>query len=182
MPGLRPEFEAALRLFARASGMMTQQGFAAPVLVGGGAVELYTVSAVMTGDFDIVTDRQAEFERALKQLGFTKPGGLGHTFEGWVHPDLRLGFEVVSSTLLDGMADRDRVVLFDVGADGSAAIVSIEDMIADRMGQFASGTAPEMLGQAQALFMVQRGADLVYMDERIRHETGGDYGLADLQA
>jgi hypothetical protein len=36
----RPEFEAALRLFARVSSAMTARVHPAPILVGGAAVEL----------------------------------------------------------------------------------------------------------------------------------------------
>ena len=53
MAAYRPQFEAALRLFARVSEAMKARGFATPILVGGGAVELYTRSAVTTDDFDI---------------------------------------------------------------------------------------------------------------------------------
>lgn len=70
---------------------MVEWGYAAPVLVGGGAVEIYTAGAVATGDLDIVTPRQEEFEACLRELGFTKPVGIGHTPLGWVHPDLGLG-------------------------------------------------------------------------------------------
>ena len=117
----------------------------------------------------------------LGALGFTKPEGIGHTPLGWIHPELGLGFEVVSSSLLDGMADRERVKLVSMGEDGVAAIVSVQDMIADRMGQYASGTAPDMLAQAQTLFALYGDADLDYLDRRLRYETGGDYGVADLQ-
>ncbi|GGB25546.1 hypothetical protein GCM10011380_13880 [Sphingomonas metalli] len=181
MSAYRPEFEAALRLFARASEAMKAQGYGVPILVGGGAVELYSNSAITTGDFDIVTPRQEEFERQLVTLGFEKPQGLGHTPLGWVHPTLRLGFEIVSSTLYDGMADRDRVVLVDLGDDGEAAIVAIEDLIADRMGQYASGSAPEMLEQARRLYRLHADADRGYMEGRIRHESAGDYGVSDLE-
>ena len=177
----RPEFEAALRLFARASRMMADAGFAPPILVGGAAVEFYTAGAVATGDLDIVTPRQEVFEQILLELGFTKPEGLGHTSLGWVHPKLGLGFEVVSSTLLDGMADRNRVAFYDFNPDGTAAFVAVEDIIADRMGQYASGTAPEMLYQALILLAISDDIDQDYMDERIRYETGGDYGAADVQ-
>lgn len=159
---------------------MVEQGFAPPVLVGGGAVEYYTASALTTGDFDIATPWQEAFESALYALGFSKPEGKGHTPLGWVHPELRLGFEVVSATLLDGMADRNRVALVDLDSDGIAAIISVEDVIADRMGQYASGTAPEMLKQARALHTLYRDADPTYLDRRIRYETGGDLGIADL--
>jgi len=182
MSSYRPEFEAALRLFARLSEAMKARGFSRPILVGGAAVEIYSNSAISTGDFDIVTGRQEEFEEELRRHGFIKPIGLGHKSLGWVHPTLRLGFEIVSATLLDGRADRDRVVLIDLGDDGEAAIVSIEDMIADRMGQYASRTAPEMLEQARRLFRLHADADLDYMDQRIKYESGGDYGVADLSS
>jgi hypothetical protein len=61
-------------------------------------------------------------------------------------------------------------------------VIAPEDLIADRMGQYASGSAPEMLGQARALFALCDGADLAYMARRISEETAGDYGLQDLQA
>ena len=181
MSPYRPEFEAALRAFARTSELLRAQGYPAPVLVGGGAVELYTSGAVATGDFDISTPAQGAFEAALRQGGFLRPTGPGRATRGWIHPDLQLGFEVVTDTLLDGKADRTRVRLIDFGADGRIAVLSVEDMIADRMGQYASGTAREMLGQAQSLFRLHPDADLGYLERRIREETFGDHGVDALQ-
>ena len=178
---LRPEFEAALRYFARASGILTAKGFDAPILVGGAAVELFSRSAVATGDFDVSTARQDAFEQALQSLGFVKPRGVGRATRGWIHPDLMLGFEVVSSTLLGGLADRDRVALIDLGTDGTVAIIAVEDIIADRMGQFASGSAPDMLGQAAQLLALHSDVDRVYLDRRVREETVGDYGIDDIK-
>ena len=131
--------------------------------------------------FDIFTGQQPEFEEELQRLGFVRPSGAGSAARGWVHPDLQLGFEVVSGSLLDGMADRGRVRLIDLGEDGEAAVISVEDMIADRMGQYASGTAPEMFEQARSLFILHADADRDYMVRRIRHESAGEYGVADLQ-
>lgn len=51
-----------------------------------------------------------------------------------------------------------------------------------RMGQYASGSAPDMLGQARALFALCEGLDMDYMARRIAEETAGTYGLQDLQA
>jgi hypothetical protein len=177
----RPAFETALRAFARVSERMVVAGSERPVLVGGAAAELYSGSMINTGDFDVVTGRQDAFETALLEEGFIRPIGLGHTSTGWIHPELLLGFEVVSATLLDGMADGERVVLVDFGKDGQAAIIAVEDMIADRVGQFASGSAPEMLEQARRLFALHADADLAYMEQRIRHESSGEYGIAILK-
>jgi len=97
-----------------------------------------------------------------------------------VHPELALGFECVADTLLDGMADREMVQIVQMEDAGAIAVLSPEDMIADRMGQYASGTAPEMLGQARALFAFCEALDMDYMERRISEEAGGDYGLQDL--
>jgi len=100
---------------------------------------------------------------------------------GWVHPELRLGFEVVGSVLLDGHADRDKVQLIDAGEGEQFAVIAVEDLIADRMGQYHSGTAPEMLEQAKTLFKLYKDADITYMERRIREETANEYGVADLE-
>ena len=177
----RPEFEAALVLFAKVSEAMEAAGFQPPILVGGAAVELYSGSMIATGDFDVVTSRQDVLEAELQRHGFFKPTGPGKLTRGWIHPELKLGFEVVGSTLLDGKADRDRVRLIQVSGGERFAVIAVEDVIADRMGQYHSGTAPEMLGQALALFRLYEGEDISYLERRIREETSNDYGIADLQ-
>jgi hypothetical protein len=177
----RPAFEAALSLYARISDAMAATGRERPVLVGGAAVEIYSLGAVNTGDFDIVTGAQPVFEAILQDHGFVRPTGSGVATRGWIHPDLQLGFEVVSATLLDGQADRDRIRPIRIGDSGTIHVIAVEDMIADRMGQYASGTAREMLQQACMLARLSESLDLHYMESRIRYETAGDYGVEDLQ-
>lgn len=178
----RPEFEAALRLFARVSEAMSRSGLSRPILVGGAAVEYYSASALMTGDFDICTALQGEFEAELQRHGFVKPSGPGQLSRGFVHPDLKLGFEVVGSAPLDGKVDRDHIILVDDVAEGAGfAVIAVEDLIADRMGQFASGTAQDRLDQARQLFALHPDIDLDYLERRVRFETAGDYGIEILQ-
>ena len=177
MSAYRPAFEAGLRLFARASEAMKARGFLAPVLVGGAAVELYSASAIATGDFDIAVVRQEEFEEELLRQGCVRPGRPGQWLRGLVHPELRIGFEVVADRLLDGLADRDRCRAFSLDADGIAQVLSLEDVIADRVGQYASGTAADRLDQARVLFVLYPDADTAYLERRIREETGGDHGI-----
>lgn len=52
-------------------------------------------------------------------------------------------------------------------------ILSVEDLIADRMGQYASGAAPEMGEQAAILFALHPGLDRAYLERRIRDESCG---------
>ncbi len=146
-------------------------------------MEYFSGSALMTGDVDLTSPVQPELEEELVRLGFTKPEGIGHTPLGWIHPDLRLGFEVVASTPLGGTADFARIRL--VRPPGETAvfrILSVEDMIADRMGQYASGAAPEMGEQAAILFALYPDLDRAYLDARIRTESCGDYGIDDIPA
>jgi hypothetical protein len=179
--GYRPEFEAALRLLARISKAMDDAGNRPPVLVGGAAVEIYTRGAVTTGDFDLSCGRQDILEAEMQREGFVRPSGPGIATRGWIHPKLKLGFECVSDDLLDGLADRAMVQVVNIAPDGAIAVIAPEDIIADRMGQYASGSAPEMLSQARALFAICEGLDMHYMERRISEETSGRYGLQDLQ-
>jgi hypothetical protein len=178
----RSEFVAALRLLARASEAMATRGLGRPVLVGGGAVEFYTGSALMTGDIDVTTPSQPEFEEELQRLGFVKPAGARRSLRGWVHPELRLGLEVVGSSPMGGGLDAARLSLVQPPDEQARfRIIAVEDMIADRMGQFASGTAPEMRGQAQALLDLYPSLDRAYLERRIREETLGDHGIEDIK-
>lgn len=178
MTGYRPEFEAALRMFARISEAMAERGLSRPVLVGGAAAEFYTGSAISTLDFDLCCIAADALEDEFIKNGFIRPKSLGHTALGWVHPDLGLGFEIVADVPMDGAVRQQRLVRVDNFEPGSAfTIISVEDLIADRIGQYASGTASDRLGQARELFKLQPYCDLEYLERRIREESMGDYGV-----
>ena len=72
-----------------------------------------------------------------------------------------------------------RIVLAPLDAANGFAIRA--DLIADRMGQYASGSAPEMLQQARDLFGLSLELDMPYLERRIREETMGDHGIDDLR-
>lgn len=177
----RPELVAALVRLARVSEALHQRGLPRPILVGGGAAEYFSGSALMTGDIDITSPVQTEVEEELTRLGFTKPEGIGHTPLGWVHPDVGLGFEIVASTPMHGLPDPDRFQLVrPIGETVVFRVLGLEDLIADRMGQYASGSALEMGEQAAVLAGLYADLDRTYLDRRIREETSGDYGIDDI--
>lgn len=180
MTPFRPEFLTALEIFSKVSEAIDARGFARPVLVGGAAAELYSGSMIATGDFDVVTARDDIFEQVLLANGFLRPSGSGMLTRGWIHPELSLGFEIVGSSLLDGRAERDRVILLNVESGDRFAVIAVEDLIADRMGQYHSGSASDMLTQARSLFRLYQGEDISYLERRIREETSNEYGIADL--
>jgi hypothetical protein len=178
----RPEFLDALRMLARVSEGMTARGLPRPVLVGGGAVEFYTGSAVMTGDIDVTTPVQPEFEEELQKFGFLRPSGAGKSTRGWVHPDLGFGFEVVGDLPMGDTPDEVRtLVLKPFDEQLGFRVLSVEDMIADRMGQYASGTARDHLAQAKLLYDLAGTIDQDYLERRVRTESMGDYGAEDVQ-
>lgn len=178
----RPEFEAALALLAQVSERMRARGFTRPILVGGAAAEYYSGSAIATGDFDLCSTVQPELEEEMRRHGFVRPSGPGKSTRGWVHPELRLGFEIVADVPMDGNVDRAHIMLVDDFVPGhSFAIIAVEDLIADRMGQYASGTARDRLEQARLLYQLNSGVDKAYLDRRIREESSGDYGISDLE-
>ena len=78
---------------------------------------------------------------------------------------------------MDGAFDRDTLVLVENTGAGAFVLISVEDLIADRVGQFASGSAPDRLQQARTLFRLQTAVDRPYLDRRIREETAGDHGI-----
>ncbi|MFZ5703783.1 MAG: hypothetical protein ACOY5R_00785 [Pseudomonadota bacterium] len=182
MSAYRPEFEDALRMLAEISAAMAERRLPRPILVGGAAVEFYTLSAINTGDFDLCSPRQSELEEEMQKRGFVRPSGQGKSTRGWIHPALGLGFEIVGSALLDGHTDPNKLVLVEhLGPGQSLAVIAVEDLIADRMGQFASGSAPEMREQARSLLKLHPDVDLVYLDRRVRHETAGLLGAQNVQ-
>jgi hypothetical protein len=181
MSAYRPEFEAGLLLFARVSEAMHQRGLPRPILVGGAAAELYSQSAISTGDFDMCTPLQEELEEEMQRAGFIRPSGVGKMLKGWIQPDLKLGFEVVARVPMDGSFDRDTLVLVENIGEDAFVVISVEDLIADRMGQYASGTARDRLDQARTLFRLQQVLDRDYLDRHIHEETVGDYGIDALE-
>lgn len=160
---------------------MHQRGLPRPILVVGAAAELYSASALTTGDFDICTPSQPELEEVMRDFGFIRPSGAGKMLKGWIHPELKLGFEVVANTPMDGSIDPARIRLVEpIGETALFRVIPVEDLIADRMGQYASDTARDRLDQARALFALNPDCDLEYLDRRIREESAGDYGLEDI--
>ena len=180
----RPEFVKALQLLAKAFDEVVASGFERPIIVGGAAVEFYTGGAVVSGDFDVISAAGDELYRALLKQGFERPSGPGALLRGVHHPALGLGVEIVSGQLFDGASDKARVRIVSIGAN-EVRMLPVEDLIADRMGQFAAPANAdlEMLGQAVILYRIARQnladpLDEEYLDARIRQETAGSLDLA----
>ena len=98
---------------------------AAPVLVGGAAVELYTLGAYTTGDIDLVGTVTPSAARLLKESGFERHG------RHWLHEPAQIFVEFPGSVL-----DPDEKVSRIEFAGHEVRIISAEDLLIDRLGSW----------------------------------------------
>lgn len=96
-----------------------------PVLVGGGAVEFYTMGAYTTGDIDLVAPSGKDIVERLKLLGFEKKG------KNFVSNKLNIFLEFPSASL----SHNEKYNELDIDGD-KIRIISIEDLIVDRLNAF----------------------------------------------
>lgn len=150
------------------------------VIVGGAAASFYSQGAILSGDFDIVAD--IGFEETLLGEGFVRDTGPGTFLGGFYHPSLpELGVELVSGALFDGKADEEKIVAVRFSGDAQVLLPSVEDMIADRLGQYAASFSRDrrVLEQATILMELALDPDVAYLRRRIADE-GGDPTLIGL--
>jgi hypothetical protein len=173
MSSLPPSYWKALELLAKASDGYHKSTGRHVVIVGGAAVSFYTQGQVLSGDFDMVAD--IGFERFLLAEGFEKDVGPGKFLGSYFHPEVEhLGFEFVSGALFDGKSDWDKVVAVPVTDETEVVFPAVEDLIADRLGQYAGSKnrARDMLDQARLMLSLASECDRVYLRRRIIEETG----------
>lgn len=170
---LPPAFWTVLELLAKASDRYQKATGCHAVIVGGAAVSFYTQGQILSGDFDIVAD--IDFEQSLSAEGFQKETGTGKFLGGFFHPDApTLSVELVSGSLFDGRTDSAKILAVRVTEDADVLFPPIEDMIADRLGQYAASKNMDetMLRQATLLVKLAPAYDHDYLIRRINEETG----------
>jgi hypothetical protein len=171
----RDDFIDALRRLAAVFEAYRRVVGQRPVLVGGAAVCIYTSGLIASGDFDIVAEADDVLERTLLAAGFRREDRTTHLLVGFYHPDLpAIGVQQISGRLFDGRTDEKRLTLIAMDGDNHVALPPIEDMIADRLGQFAASRDrdAEMLEQARLLFQLAEKLDGKYLRRRIVEEMG----------
>lgn len=112
--------EKTLRLVAWFQGLYEPNP--PPVLVGGGAVELYTGGAYRTGDLDFVGSVPQNVADQLEDSGFRKQG------RHWFHDGAQLFIELPGSSLGAG----EQSVILRRGST-EVLLVSPEDLLVDRL-------------------------------------------------
>lgn len=96
-----------------------------PVVVGGLAVELYTLNHYTTHDIDFISSGWEKFDQLLtKELGFSR------TAREWYHEDLEIAIEIPASHL---EGNEEKVVEIELKSGRSIFVISVEDIIIHRL-------------------------------------------------
>ena len=119
--GLEPGPERTAALVAWFQGLFEDPS-KAPVLVGGGAVELYTSGAYVTGDLDFVGYVTESVAEKLREAGFQRIG------RHWKHEEAQLFIEV-PGTFLESGAEATELNAF----GRIVRVISPEDALVDRL-------------------------------------------------
>jgi hypothetical protein len=119
---------------------------AAPILVGGGAVELYTAGAYATGDLDFVGDVPDEVAAELARTGFERKG------RHWVHEEGRVYFEFPGRRL-EPASEPARLRR----GGSTLRIIRAEALLADRLAAWKFWRSEVDLLNALRLLRARRG-------------------------
>lgn len=96
-----------------------------PVLVGGRALEFYTLGGYATKDIDIILNGRTRAGIALKEMGFQKNPGERH----WYHEELDIALEIPGDYLAGSI---EKLTVVEIGGM-ECYIIGVEDLIVDRL-------------------------------------------------
>lgn len=134
-------------LVAWFQGLYEAEGQIPPVLVGGGAVELYTGGAYTTGDLDFVgAEPGPGVERELRDAGFERHG------RHWIHEGAEIFIELPASALDEG-AGVDEIQVEDL----RVKVLAPEAVLVDRLAAWVHWRSS--VDGAAALLLYRRLGD-----------------------
>ncbi len=150
---------------------MKKRGGNEPVVVGGFSVELYTQGSYTTGDIDIKAQKDI-LEELLQEWGFIKKGRV------WFNEELDIYIDWLGSSLDEGPQAEQRLNTVIVGEDLEIKVISIEDLIIDRLNAARFWKDEDSLMWAKVLIKVKEATgeplDIEYLKERALKEGTGD--------
>ncbi|MFN3481268.1 MAG: hypothetical protein ACK415_12905, partial [Thermodesulfovibrionales bacterium] len=103
-----------------------RRGGKCPIIVGGIALEIYTQGSYTTGDIDIKAPKEI-LETILKEWQFIKKGRV------WFNEELDIYIDWLGASLDEGKEAEERVNTIIVGDGLEINVISIEDLIIDRL-------------------------------------------------
>lgn len=130
-----------------------------PIIVGGTAVEFYTLGGYSTLDLDLVCMKRGELSLLLEKLGFKKHG------RHWYSEDLDLAVEAPGSTLNGSV---EKLTKIEIGGL-TAYVIGIEDIIADRLRAYVHWKSDDDGRWARRMMLLHKDKiDWMYLEEKSR--------------
>lgn len=130
-------------------------------LVGGQAVEFYTLGGYATQDIDLVSDGSTRIGQILEAWGFKKEG------RHWYREDLEIALEVPESVLAGDYKKRSEVEI-----DGlKVYVIGIEDLVIDRLNDAVHlGSTDSLMWAKQILALNREDVDWGYLKAQAEKE------------
>lgn len=133
-------FERRLYLAALLTSALEPRGIR-PIVVGGNALEFYTLGGYATGDLDLVVSAVEPVDLLLRSWGFERLG------RHWYSESLDLAVEIPGDSLAGDLA---RLTVVEV--EGLVAyVIGIEDLVIDRLSAYVHWRSEEDGRWAQEL-------------------------------
>ncbi|WP_207637548.1 DUF6036 family nucleotidyltransferase [Desulfotruncus alcoholivorax] len=139
-----------------------------PILVGGRALEFYTLGGYATKDIDIVLNGRQQAKAMLAEMGFQNRPGERH----WYHEELDLAIEIPDDILA---GSQEKVVTLEID-NLELYIIGIEDLVLDRLAaaKYWKSEA-DLLWAAKLLALHHDSVDWGYLEA-----TGNSTQLGDV--
>ena len=143
-----------MALFSRE---VSERGGKQPIIVGGEAVEIYTQGSYTTGDIDIKSPLEIT-ETILKEWGFVKAGRT------WLNKELDIYVDWLGSSLEEGEEAEKRVNTIKISETLEIKVISIEDLVIDRLNAFKWWGDTDSLMWTKILINVKKSIDSLDVD------------------
>lgn len=134
-----------------------RRGVKEPVVVGGLAVEIYTQGSYTTGDIDLKSDKKT-LEEILIEWGFNKKGRI------WFNEDLDIYIDWLGSIFEEGQEAEKRINTVFIDENLEIKIISIEDLIIDRLKAYKWWKDRDSFMWARVLFEIKKSLDNIDKD------------------
>jgi excisionase family DNA binding protein len=133
-----------------------------PVVVGGFAVEFYTVGGYNTGDIDLVFPDNDLLDKILSKIGFEKKG------RHWINKELDIYIEAPGSHLTAG----ELAHLAEIEIEGlKTYVIGVEDLIIDRLNALVHWKSTDEANWIKELMLISYDKiDWKYLTLRSKEE------------
>ncbi len=139
-----------------------------PIVVGDEALEIYTQGSHTTGDIDIKAPKEL-ISRVLQNFNFKNVGRL------WINEELDIYIDWLGDSLDEGKEAEDRLVEIELSEGLTLRVISIEDLIIDRLNAYKCWSDQDSRMWAEILLeiadSIDHSLDWEYLKKRSTEEN-----------